>query len=66
MISWGNRRLKEGRGFVSRRIGSHLLFLHQLLYGNSFYINYGKFIRIFHPGEVTVKGNPKRYMINDK
>ena len=54
MKNWQRMRLDEGRGFVSKRITSKLLAVHNLLYGNSFYINYGKFARIFHPREIII------------
>jgi len=54
-MNWMDARVRESAGFVSRRIAERILFLHEILYGESFHINYGIFKRVLLPWEVRVK-----------
>lgn len=51
-MGWRDLRVKESSGFVSIRIIPYILLCHELLYGNSFYIDYGKFKQVLFPWEV--------------
>ena len=53
-MNWIELRAKESNGFVSRRIVRRVLFLHEMLYGASVCIEYGKFKKVLFPEEVVI------------
>lgn len=53
-IDWIEQRFKESRGFVSKRIAQTVLMIHQFLYGESFVIQYQKFVRVLDPEQEII------------
>ena len=45
-MHWTERRAEESRGFVGRRIVSAVLITQKIKYGQSFFVNYGKYARV--------------------
>lgn len=64
--NWMNERIKEGRGFVSRRVAAKTRLKQILLFGMSSYIDYGVFGRIINVDEIYKPNESKNFTVVTK